>query len=84
MPWITVSLQESQLAIRGEKKQEKVEEDERLHRVERSHGAFVRTVRLPVAVDATKVSAVFKSGLLTVTRPKMPAAKGSTIPVKSE
>jgi HSP20 family protein len=79
---IEVSLQENLLTIKGEKKQEKEEKDERYHRIERSYGAFTRSARLPVGVDANKVSAVFKNGLLTVTLPKTPAAKGTTIPIK--
>jgi HSP20 family molecular chaperone IbpA len=41
-------------------------------------------VRLPVGVDASKVTASFKNGLLTVMLPKTPAAKGTTIPVKAD
>lgn len=78
---ISVSLQENLLTIKGEKKEEK---EERYHRVERSYGAFARSVRLPVGVDGSKVNAAFKNGLLTVTLPKTPAAKGSTIPIKAE
>ncbi len=81
---IQVSLQENLLTIKGEKKQEKEEKDERYHRVERSYGAFTRSVRLPVAVDGGKVDAKFKNGLLTVTLPKTPGAKGTMIPVKAE
>ncbi len=81
---IQISLQEDLLTIKGEKKQEKEEKDERYHRVERSYGAFVRSIRLPVAVDASKVMATFKNGLLTVTLPKTPAAKGTLIPIKTE
>ena len=72
------------LTIKGEKKQEKEEKEERYHRVERVYGAFTRTVRLPVAVDASKVTAICKNGLLTVTLPKTPAAKGTMIPIKGE
>jgi HSP20 family protein len=81
---IQVALQENLLTIKGEKKHEKEEKDEHFHRVERSYGAFTRSVRLPVAVDASKVTATFKNGLLTVTLPKTPAAKGTTIPIKAE
>jgi len=81
---LQVSLQENLLTIKGEKRQERDEKDERYHRVERSYGAFSRSVRLPVAVDGSKVDARFKNGLLTVTLPKTPAAKGTAIPVKAE
>ena len=81
---IQVALQENLLTIKGEKRQEKEDKDERYHRVERSYGAFTRSVKLPVAVDGSKVDAGFKNGLLTVTLPKTPGAKGTTIPVKAE
>jgi HSP20 family protein len=80
---IQVSLQENLLTIKGEKKQEKEEKDERYHRVERAYGAFTRTLRLPVTVEGGKVDAKFKNGVLTVTLPKAPGAKGTTIPVKA-
>jgi HSP20 family protein len=81
---ISVSLQENGLTVKGEKKQETADKDERYHRVERSYGAFTRTVRLPAAVDGSKVAAGFKNGLLTVTLPKAAGAKDTTIPVKAE
>jgi HSP20 family protein len=80
---IAVSLQEGTLTIKGEKEAEKEEKDKRYHRVERSYGAFFRSIRLPAAVDAGKVTAAFKDGVLTVTLPKLPEAKGTTIPVKA-
>src|SRR5262249_18708555 len=84
---IQVTLQENLLTIKGEKKHEKhekEEKDERHHRVERSYGAFTRIVRLPVAVDGSKVDAKFKNGLLPVPLPKPPGAKGTTVRVKAE
>lgn len=81
---IEISLHGDLLLIKGEKSHEKEEKDERWHRVERSYGAFSRTVRLPAPVDASKVTAAFKNGLLTITLPKTAAAKGTTIPVKAE
>ena len=81
---IQVSLQEDLLTVKGERKQEKEEKGEQYHQVERSHGAFTRSVRLPIGVDGSKVNATFRDGLLVVTMPKTPAAKGFTIPVKPE
>jgi HSP20 family protein len=81
---IQISLQEQLLTIKGEKQQEKEAKDERYHRVERTYGAFARTLRLPVGVDGTKVQATFKNGVLTVTLPKTPAAKGTIIPIEAD
>lgn len=80
---IQVSLQDQVLTVKGEKRQEKEEKDEQYHRVERSYGSFARTVTLPATVDPEKVTADFKDGLLTITLPKTPAAKGTFIPVKA-
>jgi HSP20 family protein len=44
----------------------------------------MRAVRLPATVDASKVNAAFKNGVLTVTLPKSATAKGTTIPIKGE
>ncbi len=80
---IAVSLQEGILTIKGEKEEEKEQKDARYHRVERAYGAFARAVRLPAAVDASKVTATFKDGVVTITLPKTLEAKGTTIPIKS-
>ena len=80
---INVSLQEGMLTIKGEKQSEKEEKDQRFHRMERSYGAFFRSLRLPATVDASKVTAAFKDGVVTITLPKVPEAKGTTIPIKT-
>jgi HSP20 family protein len=81
---IQISLQENLLTIKGEKTQEQDEKEEHFHRVERTYGMFARSVRLPVTVDASKVAASFKNGLLTITLPKTPTSRGTTIPIKAE
>ena len=81
---ISVSIQDQMLTVKGEKHKEKEEKDEKYHRVERSWGAFTRTLALPMGVETEKVSATFKDGLLTIKLPKAPGAKGMTIPVKAE
>jgi HSP20 family protein len=80
---INVSLQDQVLTIKGEKHLEKEEKDEKYHRVERTWGAFTRALRMPAAIAGDKVTAAFKDGTLTITLPKAPEAKGTTIPVKS-
>jgi HSP20 family protein len=81
---LDVSVSGDVLTIKGEKKQEKEEKDEQRHIVERSYGAFVRMVRLPIAVAQDKIKASFKNGVLTVSLPKTEEAKPQAIPVASE
>lgn len=81
---IQISLHENLLTIKGEKRHERDDKEERYLRVERAYGLFLRSIRLPVAVDPNKVTAAFKNGLLTVTLPKTSAAEGTTIPIKAE
>ncbi len=81
---ISVSLEGELLTLKGEKRQEREEKEERYHRVERSFGTFVRAMRLPGAVDGSKVTAGFRNGVLTVTLPKAPSARANAIPVKTE
>lgn len=81
---IEIALTGDLLTLKGEKEHETEEKEECYHRVERTYGAFLRSVRLPMAVDGSKVTATFKNGVLVVTLPKTPASKGTTIPVKVE
>ena len=81
---VQVTLNNQLLQISGEKKYEKELKDEKFYRMERASGSFARTVNLPKPVDGSKVSALFKNGILTVTLPKTAAAKGSMSPIKFE
>jgi HSP20 family protein len=81
---IEVTFMGDLLTLKGERERATEEKEERYHRMERTYGTFLRSVRLPMAVDGGKVTATYKSGVLVVTLPKMPAAKGTFIPVKEE
>ena len=52
------------------------------HRLERSYGSFVRCFSLPETVDAEKVGAAYKNGVLTISMPKKEVAKPRSIKVK--
>ena len=67
---IEVSLTREALTIKGEKREEKEEKGKDYYRSERSYGSFTRSIPLPVEVDAEKVAASFKKGVLTVKLPK--------------
>lgn len=79
---VKISLQENQITIRGEKKQEKEARGKNYHRVERSYGSFQRTFTLPAHVKADRVEASFKDGLLTVALPKAEESRPKQIDVK--
>ena len=78
---IDVALTGGILTIKGEKHEEKEEKTKQVHRVERSYGSFSRSVDVPEAVDAEKITANCKDGVLTVTLPKKPEAKGRQIKI---
>ena len=79
---ITVQIDEGVLTVSGEKKFESEKNEKNFHRVERSYGSFHRSFTLPETVDAGKVQANAKNGVLTITLPKTEAAKPKLIDVK--
>jgi len=80
---IKISFQDHVLTISGERKKEEEKKEERFYRLERSYGMFTRSIRLPMPVDGTKVDALFKNGVLTVSIPKAEASKGVYVPIKT-
>lgn len=72
---VDVSVTEDLLTIKGERKQERDEKKKDYHLVERSYGAFSRSIPLPYAIDPDQVKARFAKGILTVTLPKPPEEK---------
>lgn len=81
---IVVNLTDSTLTIKGEKKKEEEVKEENYYRSERSYGSFIRTLELPKEVQADKVKASFKNGVLEVRMPKTEEAKTKEIRVKVE
>jgi len=70
------------LTLRGERKLEREDKRDNYHRVELSYGTFTRSFSLPGTIDAEKIKAESKNGVLTVTLPKKPEAKPKAIQVK--
>jgi HSP20 family protein len=79
---VKISLENNLLSIRGEKKQQAEEKNERVHRYERSYGTFERTFSLPSTVDPDRIAANYEHGILTVSIPKAERARPREIPVK--
>ena len=81
---VKVTIEDNVLSVSGERKAEKEEKNKKFHRIERSHGTFLRTFTLPEDADANKIAAEFKDGVLEVHLPKTPAAKPKPVEVKVE
>lgn len=75
---VEVQLAEGVLTIKGEKKQEREEKEKGYYLMERSYGAFLRQIPLPVEVDEAKVEAKFDKGVLSVVLPKSAKAEAKT------
>lgn len=72
---VEVTYSEGMLTIKGEKEEEREEKEEDYHFSERRYGKFRRSFSLPQTVNADKVQAKMKNGVLTVVLPKLAEAK---------
>ncbi len=79
---VHVTLEDSVLTIRGERRQRQTEKAEKFHRVETFSGEFSRAFSLPDDADAAGVRAESKDGVLTVRIPKRPVAKPAPLQIK--
>ena len=79
---VDIRFENGVLTLRGERKLEKEEKRDNYHRVELSYGTFTRSFSLPGTVDADKIRAESKNGVLVVHLPKKPEAKPRAIQVK--
>jgi HSP20 family protein len=79
---VKVEFEDGVLTLEGERQQEKEEKGKRFHRIELDYGKFVRRFALPTEVDASRVSAEFKDGVLSVHLPKSPNGKPKAVTVK--
>lgn len=80
---VRLSLENNVLTIRGEKRHQAEQKNERIHRFERTYGTFERTFVLPSTVDPEKIDARYENGVLFVSIPKAERAKPREIRVRS-
>ncbi|HWN19192.1 MAG TPA: Hsp20/alpha crystallin family protein [Gemmatimonadales bacterium] len=80
---VRLSLENNILTVRGEKKAQVEEGNDRVHRFERKYGQFERAFVLPNTVDAEKVDARYEHGVLLITVPKAERAKPREIRVRA-
>jgi HSP20 family protein len=79
---IEVTVEHDTLTLRGTKKAPADVKDEQFRRIERRYGAFSRSFTLPATVDASKVVADYRNGVLTVKLPFREEARPRTINVE--
>lgn len=80
---IEITLENGVLTLKGQRAAEKKEETQQYRRIERVRGTFLRRFSLPDAVDAEKVAARCKDGVLEVVVPKREAAQPRRIAIES-
>jgi HSP20 family protein len=78
---VNVSVENNLLTVSGERKFEEETRRENYHRIEFAYGEFRRSFTLPQFVDAAKITAAFKDGILTLKLPKREEAKPKQIEV---
>src|SRR6266702_891959 len=79
---VKISVEGSLLTIKGTKEQVAEEKAEKVHRYERTYGAFERTFTLSASIDSNKIKATYNLGVLTITLPKAETAKPHLIKVE--
>jgi HSP20 family protein len=79
---IELTVEDNTLTLRGERKLNTEVTPDQFQRIERSYGPFARTFSLPPTVDAGKVTAEYKAGVLTVRLPLREEAKPKQIRVQ--
>jgi len=78
---VEVSIEDNVLTLSGERVFKGGEENSKFRRIERAYGSFRRSFALPPGIDAGKVEATFKDGVLSLTMPKSETAKPRKISI---
>ncbi len=79
---VDVRFENGVLTIRGERKLDHADRRDHYHRIELAYGTFTRSFALPSTVDAEKIRAEAKNGVLVIGLPKRAEAKPRSIQVK--
>src|SRR5437763_6040397 len=79
---VKLTVENNVLTVQGSKQQVAEERADRVHRYERTYGAFKRNFTLPTTVDANNIKPTHENDVLTVTLPKVEKAKPRQIDVQ--
>ena len=81
---IGITFENNTLTIRGERKLDESVRQENYQRLERFYGQFTRSFTLPATIDAARITASYKDGVLTIRLPQREEAKPKQIEVAAE
>ena len=81
---VQISVKDNLLSIKGEKRQENMDESKNHKLIERRYGTFERNITLPSKVDTDNINAKFNDGVLTLSIPKPEEVKPREIPITAE
>jgi HSP20 family protein len=81
---LEVRVAQNRLSISGKRESEKTEKGDTYYTTERSYGSFTRSFTLPEGIDADRIRAELKQGVLTLSVPKKPEAQPKKIDVTSK
>jgi HSP20 family protein len=79
---ISITFDNGVLTLKGERNAQSGTPHEHYHRIERHHGSFTRSFTLPATVDAARIQASYKDGVLTIRVPQREEAKPKQIEIK--
>ena len=79
---IEIKLADNVLTIAGERRVDRESDSQQYHRIERSYGPFSRSFTVPASIDAEKIAATYRVGVLSVTLPKRAEATPRRITVR--
>jgi HSP20 family protein len=79
---VEVHFENGVLTLKGDRKLEQETHRENYHRIESAYGAFTRSFALPTTIDAERIAATSKNGMLTITLPKKAEVKPRPIKVQ--
>ena len=79
---ISISLSDNTITIKGEMKKEEEVKEEDYYYAERSYGSFSRSLNLPAKVQAEKIKASFKDGILEIHLPKAEESKPKEVKIE--
>lgn len=81
---IDIKLEDNVLTLKGKRESNSEEKNEKYHKVERFYGEFYRSFNIPTNIDAEKIEAKLKDGVLSINLPKTESAKPKQIKISNE